>query len=139
MENIIELLIGFRDKAVVTRGFLDTGNNLYDRVTGKPIVVAAPDIIKKLYSKTYGSILSFYFNGSTGEIKDLDNFQNRIHMISYSTISRKDNVMPAFDCDFFFLGSKLIKARPLIGMSMVAFGNEQKSYSVLLHNSFSLY
>lgn len=139
MENIIELLIGFRDKAVVTRGFLDTGNNLYDRVTGKPIVVAAPDIIKKLYSKTYGSILSFYFNGSTGEIKDLDNFQNRIHMISYSTISRNDNVMPAFDCDFFFLGSKLIKAKPLIGMSMVAFGNEQKSYSVLLHNSFSLY
>ena len=61
MENIIELLIGFRDKAVVTRGFLDTGNNLYDRVTGKPIVVAAPDIIKKLYSKTYGSILSFFF------------------------------------------------------------------------------
>ena len=83
MENIIELLIGFRDKAVVTRGFLDTGNNLYDRVTGKPIVVAAPDIIKKLYSKTYGSILSFYFNGSTGEIKDLDNFQNRIHMIIF--------------------------------------------------------
>ena len=83
--------------------------------------------------------MSFYFNGSTGEIKDLDNFQNRIHMISYSTISRKDNVMLAFDCDFFFLGSKLIKAKPLIGMSMVAFGNEQKSYSVLLHNSFSLY
>ena len=45
----------------------------------------------------------------------------------------------AFDCYFFFLGSKLIKAKPLIGMSMVAFGNEQKSYSVLLHNSFSLY
>ena len=64
--------------------------------------------------------MSFYFNGSTGEIKDLDNFQNRIHMISYSTISRKDNVMPAFDCDFFFLGSKLIKAKPLIGMNKKA-------------------
>ena len=55
------------DKKIIADGFIDTGNKLYDNITGLPVIVASKSFIKKL-CEVYGTLDSCYTYRLTGKI-----------------------------------------------------------------------
>lgn len=132
MNPYIRLLIGRGYRYTKALGYLDTGNMLKDKATGHYVVVASPEICRKLFSN--------------GEIKLMDAYlrQNLAHMSYYmhqgfymvpvNTVTAND-LMLAFDCDFFFMNNRLIQKKPLIGISRKSLNIGRANASVLLNKN----
>lgn len=84
-KRTVNIKIGNKTKTI--RGYIDTGNQLTDPVTGKPVMVVNIDCLKDLISRDlYERILDFY---KTNSYEDLIN-ENRginLRVIKYNTIS----------------------------------------------------
>lgn len=84
-KRTVNIKIGNKTKTI--RGYIDTGNQLTDPVTGKPVMVVNIDCLKDLISQDlYERILDFY---KTQSYEDLIN-ENRginLRVIKYNTIS----------------------------------------------------
>lgn len=132
MNSYIRLLIGRGNRYTKALGYLDTGNMLKDKATGHYVVIASPEICRKLFS--------------SGEIRLMDAYlrQNITHMAYYmhqgfymvpvNTVTAND-LMLAFDCDFFFMNNRLIQKKPLIGISRKSLNIGRANASVLLNKN----
>jgi stage II sporulation protein GA (sporulation sigma-E factor processing peptidase) len=79
--------ISIGNKFKTFRGFIDTGNELTDPVTGKPVMVVNIDCIKDIINNdTYDRIMDFYKNKC---YESLINERNEVNLrvIKYNTIS----------------------------------------------------
>lgn len=84
--------ININGKKKTLSGYIDTGNELSDPVTGKPVMVVNIDCIKDMLNDSlYERILDFYKDGSYEKIFMESNINLRI--IKYNTISSKGEKM----------------------------------------------
>lgn len=123
----IKLFIG--EKTINFKGFLDSGNKLYDKKTGLPVVVVSIKSLEKHFSKE--TLENLILNGGKGE-----NFKN-VHLISYNTISGEAKKMVVFSIDKMVINpgeNEYITNRFMLGITYKIF-NDAVSYDLLLNNS----
>ena len=60
----------------------------------------------------------------------------RSNLGTYRTISSESDLMLAFDCDFFFINNRLIRNRPLIGLSRHTLKISHMSKCILLNSAY---
>jgi stage II sporulation protein GA (sporulation sigma-E factor processing peptidase) len=80
-------------KSKTFRGYIDTGNELTDPITGKPVMVVNIDCIKEILGdELCNKIMEFYENKSYEKLIDENNSIN-LRVIKYKTISNSGENM----------------------------------------------
>lgn len=81
--------IGVDNKSKILRAYIDTGNELTDPMTGKPVIVVNIDSIKNILGDDlYNGILCFYKNKSSNYESLLSmNDKIKLRIVKYNTIS----------------------------------------------------
>ena len=79
-ENIFDVEIFSYDKTVTTKGFLDTGNQLKDPISSKPVAIADENLWQQLEE--------------SGFVRD-----ERVCIIPYAAVGT-EGIMKAFRCDY---------------------------------------
>lgn len=81
--------IGIGDKSKILRAYIDTGNELTDPMTGKPVIVVNIDSIKNILGDDlYNGILCFYKNKASNYENLLStNDKIKLRIVKYNTIS----------------------------------------------------
>ncbi|NLJ57760.1 MAG: sigma-E processing peptidase SpoIIGA [Tissierellia bacterium] len=83
--------VSIATKSKNLQAYIDTGNELTDPVTGKPVMVVSIDCIKDLLDEgLYERIMDFYKDGS---YENLFNEGNSLRIIKFNTISTKGENM----------------------------------------------
>lgn len=133
-----EINIELKNKKVKVKGLIDTGNELSDTLTGKPVIIVEKESVYKLLSENIREkINKFYFEKGKNIIEILSAVQEGINLriIKYNTISNKDENMLAIVPDRVWLISdkkKKFTLEVLIGIYPEKFSNENE-YQALLH------
>lgn len=87
----------FQDKTISLTGLLDTGNNLFDPIYGKPVIIIEYSSLKGLLSyeqeKYIESLIANDKHNLKIDSKDIDNIF--IHMIPFQSIGKKKGLLPA--------------------------------------------
>lgn len=85
--------ISIDNKYKTFRGYIDTGNELTDPATGKPVIVVNIDCIRDIIDEDlYNRILGFYHNRSYESLINKNNHIN-LRIIKYNTISNSGESM----------------------------------------------
>lgn len=93
--------IGFMGKTVHTSALRDTGNSLYDPVSGRKVCVVEDDAALPLFPaelrrtlKRCGSSIEFF-----EELSKFDGLAGRFRLIPYTAVGVSSNLLPAFRPD----------------------------------------
>ncbi|MBP3326395.1 MAG: sigma-E processing peptidase SpoIIGA [Coprococcus sp.] len=137
MSNYKTVLLGKNSRLVSALGYVDTGNFLTDQKTKRPVAIASPEVMLKLLPDSYHHIIRSYQEGNCSLLNcEVGYAHIGIHLIPYNTICNKNELMLAFDCDFFFIDNKIIQKKPLIGISKESFTLLHTNMCILLSQKF---
>ena len=132
MNLYIRLLIGRRNRYTKALGYFDTGNVLKDKATGNYVVIASPEICLRLFSDNEKKLMDAYLK------RNITGMSYYIHkgfyMVPVNTVTA-DDLMLAFNCDFFFMNNRLIQKKPLIGISRKSLNIGREGADVLLNKN----
>lgn len=88
------VVIKIGEKSKSLRAFIDTGNELTDPMTGKPVIVVNIESIRNILGEElYKNILNFYNNKGSNYEKLLYLNNKNLKIIRYNTISSKGEMM----------------------------------------------
>ncbi len=98
----IELICG--EMSTKTRGFMDTGNCLFDPVSHKPVIIVEKHVIEQIIPSECRSLLQMSEVGmiqseAVARQEQLDNYIFRFHLIPYRSIGKEQGVMPGIVLD----------------------------------------
>lgn len=116
-EGMREVVLYWREQSCHIRGFVDTGNQLTDPVTGKPVSVITMEAWKMLAKDTEKTA---YF------------------MIPYHTIGNPHGIMQGVQIDYMVISKgndSRIYEKPMIGITKQPFSGIFH-YSILLHRHY---
>lgn len=137
MNYFQDLLIGRHNCSVTALGYIDTGNMLRDISTGKHVVVASPAVMYELLPLSVHHIIYDYTNGIMPfDRKAAISMPAGMHLVPYRTINAETELMLAFDCDFFFINNRLVRHRPLIGISKCSININNTNKCILLNSIY---
>ncbi len=134
--RLVTINLGSNNKTL--KAFIDTGNELTDPMTGKPVIVVNIESIRKILGENlYKCILSFYNNEEDNYEKLLNENNNfNLKIIRYNTISSKNERMVCIIPDEIQVkGSEnyIIKADAVIGIYPKEI-SQKEDYDALLFN-----
>lgn len=133
--RMISIHMGSFNKTL--KAFIDTGNELTDPMTGKPVIVVNIESIRNILGEElYKNILSFY-NKEKG-YESLLNENNNINLkiIRYNTISSKNEMMVCVTPDEIQIkgnDNNIITADAIIGIYPMKI-SQKEDYDALLFN-----
>ncbi len=109
--KIYETELSYGDQSIQIIGLLDTGNNLYDPIYGKPVIITEYSVLEPLLTEHQKNLLHnmldtlegkhTFLNGKDNSPEDssklLDEAEEHfnIMMIPYHSIGRKNGMLPA--------------------------------------------
>jgi len=129
--------IDVNDKIKSFRAFIDTGNELVDPMSGKPVIVVNIDILGDILGEDVTKeILEFYKNkGENYENLFLEkNYKLKLRVIRYNTISNKNELMICIIPDNITISGNdknITKADAVIGIYPQKI-NRKEDYDALL-------
>lgn len=86
--------VSFADKTKVLNAFIDTGNELSDPMTGKPVIVVNIECLRSILGEElYGRILNMYAGNEGLEVLLSEFSSYNLRIIRYNTISSKGERM----------------------------------------------
>lgn len=132
-----DLSIEINDKSKSLKAFIDTGNELTDPITNKPVIIVNIDSIKDILGEDIcKEILKFYENKGTN-YSDLfleKSYKLKLRIIKYNTISSQSEPLVCVVPDeitIFGNDKNIIKADALIGIYPRKI-SEKEDYDALL-------
>jgi stage II sporulation protein GA (sporulation sigma-E factor processing peptidase) len=132
------------NKSVRVMGLLDTGNNLYDPIYGKPVIIAEYSVLSKLLTEgqaweLQAWILNLEGKNSLSRSNEWMNINDEerlnITMIPYQSIGKKKGMLPAITLKkvVLWVGEEQIcNDKVLTAVSMDQLSKQNK-YQVILH------
>lgn len=114
-QKIIPALLKYRvelhfdNKICRGEGFLDTGNNLRDPLTKRPVIVAEYDLLKEcIPDDCQAAIENFHDNNDILQALSVSSWASRLRLIPFSSIGQKNGLMVGFRCDEIVVDSEQI-------------------------------
>ena len=131
-ENVYCATLYANGKSKETRAFLDTGNHLYDSVSGKPVCIIGITMLEGLYSaRTIECLRHFQIGMECGE----EIHKLRPHYIPFSSLGCSNGILLAVTLDVLCLENQ--KIQKVITRPVIAFSSENSSflgnYQMILH------
>lgn len=132
------VIINMGNLSVTLKAFIDTGNELTDPMTGKPVIVVSIESLKNILSEElYCNILKFYSNKESNYESLLSENNNyNLKIIRYNTISSKGEMMVIVTPDNIEVegnGRHILTADAVIGISLKKI-SQKEDYDALLFN-----
>lgn len=145
-----EIELSYGDKCIRIIGLLDTGNNLYDPIYGKPVIIAEYSALEPLltvHQRNLLQVMSDTLDGKHTSVNEKDNsLENsilqdeekehfNIMMIPYHSIGKKNGMLPAIVMNrvvIFNGDEKIYNEKVYTAVSRGKF-TKQKEYQVILH------
>jgi len=120
------------------KAFIDTGNELTDPMTGKPVIVVSIESLRNILDKElYSSILKFYSNKESNyESLLTENSNYNLKIIRYNTISSKGEMMVVVTPDNIEIKGKFTSiptADAVIGISPKKISQKEDYDALLFH------
>lgn len=131
------IIIDINNKTKTLNAYIDTGNDLTDPLTGKPVVVVNLESIRELLGEDISKEIMEFYNSSDKSYVNLfleKNYDLRLRVIKYNTISNKGELMVCVIPDSLtILGNdkNIMKAEALIGINPQKI-NDKGDYEALL-------
>lgn len=121
--------VTFGGKSVEFDGFIDSGNRLFDHVTGLPVIIVSTSAVKNILTR---ELLVSINSATSNPNRRLKN----AHFIQFSTLSGDGKPMLVFepDCVELNLAGKHTVSRVMIGLTHSQF-SDAAHYDALLHPS----
>lgn len=109
-----ELVIAVGESSVSLRALVDTGNELFDAISGYPVVIAEYGPLRRLIPPPLGEVFRSGGAGSTGALL-ASGWAGRFRMIPYSSVG-SGGLLPAFRPDTLILrtGEKEYKTKEVL-------------------------
>lgn len=129
LQFIGKVKIELGDKKVEFTGFIDSGNRLFDNVTGLPVIIVSSRVLKNVLSAQMLTEVYFPNSNPNKKLKDA-------HFIQFATLSGESKPMLVFKpqkCEFIFKG-KHILSEVMVGVTTKQF-SDAVNYDALLHPS----
>jgi len=122
----ITLSIGGKTRELV--GFIDSGNRLFDHVTGLPVIIISASALKSMISE---DVLSRAILGTQTKDKI-----NGAHFITLETLSGRAKPMLVISPDAVTMefGGRVVKSRVMVGITNGHF-KDAVAYDAILHPS----
>lgn len=114
------------NKELTLKGFVDSGNKLYDKKTGLPVIIISMKSLEKHFEKEVLENLVLE-SGRGGDFKN-------VHLVAYNTISGEAKKMVVFSADKMVINSgrqEYTTNRFMVGVSYKVF-SDAVSYDLLL-------
>ncbi len=130
-------------KTVHAIGLLDTGNMLFDPITGEPVVVAEFSLIRNLFTPKQQLMLVTYMKMGRVSQKGLqqvgesEELFTKIHMIPFHSVGKEEGILVAVRLDSIEVGEQSGLKRGenvLVGLYPGKL-SAKETYQVILHNS----
>lgn len=120
-----QLKIVDNGREIVEEGYLDSGNVLRDKVSGKPVVLINFEVFHKLYDKVS-------FVSAVAKTYDYSTFKNG-HFLSINSVGGKGEIL-VFSVDELWIGKNKFVKNATLGLSFSGF---EKSFgkNVLLNSA----
>jgi len=116
------------DKVLDLEAYVDSGNRLYDKKTGAPIIILSAFALEKAFGKD--EMASLVFGEKASTFKD-------VHYVSYSTVEGVSKKMVVFVADSLELSSGMgthTFENVCVGVTFKKF-NDAINFDILLHPS----
>lgn len=146
-----ETELSYGDKSIRIIGLLDTGNNLYDPIYGKPVIIAEYSALEPLLTVHQRDLLHVMLDTLDGKHTSLNEKDNssenssvlqdeteehfNIMMIPYHSIGKKNGMLPAIVMNRVVVESgkeKICSEKVYTAVSRENL-SRQKEYQVILH------
>ncbi len=142
--------LSYGDKSIRVIGLLDTGNNLYDPIYGKPVIIAEYSALEPLLTAHQKNMLQVMSDTLEGEFTSLNEKDNssgnrvlqeeegehfNIMMIPYHSIGKRNGMLPAIVLNRVIIWSgeeKICSEKVYTAVSREKL-SKQKDYQVILH------
>ncbi|MFW6256798.1 MAG: sigma-E processing peptidase SpoIIGA [Bacillota bacterium] len=138
----IPLKIIIKDREIELTGYLDTGNQLRDPLSGKPVIIVNVDSLETLFCKSVTKkIKQRKIYREVEEIIDIfDNseYKERIRVLPFSDLGQEHGILPGIIPDKVILhydGQPLVTSRAVLGLTKKKFSS-QKRFQALIPPAF---
>lgn len=132
----INLITSYR--CISTYGYMDTGNNLMDVYSGKPVIILSPRLLKNiLLCQEYELLDKYISTGSYQHLLELKIDGENIYLLPYKTISNDFSIMPVFKIKGLIIDKKQEFKDIVAGIGSYNF-SKNSDYMVLLNNNLSI-
>lgn len=133
-EQLCPVTVQLKKKARSTTGYIDSGNQLFDPLSKKAVVVCDEPFLQSWFSDSDWAALKASSN-SLDVTKIPDGWRDYIHIVPFQGIEGKNRFMLAIRPDHLIVyhdGKKLITHKVLLGIQFASLAKDQ-SYHCLLH------
>lgn len=140
--RLYETKIFFQDKSISLISLLDTGNNLYDPIFKKPVIIVEYSTLKKLLSEEEQEYINMWINNISSKSRgdftyNLKEESNNINvfMIPFSSIGKKKGLLPAIEIDKLEIidGEEKINNKNIIMAIWDGQLSKNSKYQLILH------
>jgi len=133
-EQLYTVNIRINKQTYETKAYLDTGNQLIDPLTKRPVVICDAKFVKQWFTKDEWERLSDIHQHKDFSILPKD-LSNPIHLVPYYGVSGKREWLMALKPEYLTIytrGQKIVVKRVLIGIQFGTLSRD-KRYHCLLH------
>ena len=126
------------DKACIhTRGLVDTGNCLFDPITGKPVIVIELKLIKECITTNLYEDLRKVIKLENGSYQISNENVTKIRLIPFQSIGKKRGILPAIVLDEIdiYKESQQYNNRRVIAAVYDDTLSQKNEYQIILHKS----
>jgi len=127
-----------KDQArVQTRGLVDTGNCLYDPITGKPVIVVEMKLLEEVLEPSLYHDLKTIVKFEDASYHISSENATKIRLIPFQSIGRKRGILPAVLLDEVEIkkDTQYLCSRKVIAALYDDVLSQTKEYQVILHKS----
>ncbi|TCK97871.1 stage II sporulation protein GA (sporulation sigma-E factor processing peptidase) [Natranaerovirga hydrolytica] len=137
-KNIFAIEIRMQGKTIQGQGFLDTGNNLYDPITKKPVIIVEYEMIKQLVPEHVTNIINDFLNNQSealySNVEVL--YRYKFRLIPYSSIGKESGMLIGMVPENISINCNTDKALELKDIVVAIYNkklSQDNSYQILLH------
>ncbi len=136
LKILTNVLLGRNSYVTHAIGYIDTGNSLQCRLSGRPVAVTNYSVISAIISKEEAAFVSSYIHNSASIYSGSNTLPKGMHIIPYNTICANNQLMLAVDADFMFIDDRYVEKKPLIGISPAVFQILHTDKCILLNKKY---
>ena len=134
-KEIYEVWLTWNKVCVHTLGLIDTGNCLFDPITGKPVIVIEMSLLKEVLEPSLYNDLQTIIKFEDASYHISSENVTKIRLIPFQSIGRKRGILPAIVLDEVEIrkDTQFLSSKRVIAALYDDALSQSKEYQVILH------
>lgn len=131
--------VEFEGKTISGIGFLDTGNSLYNILSGEPVLIGEMEWLEPLFTPMQAGYLKGYLEQGSIQEEEGSEPPILITLVPYHCVGESNGLLPAFRSDTVIVGKGREAKKKKRAMIAVHQGSlcTNREYHIILHNELT--